>query len=861
LRPTPDGVAELLALGRGTDPIARLDDAVDRLITERMADESDEWSIPRLDDALRHAVSGTLARYGTVQGEIVLTFSETSPLTAALREAEARETILSLQHDTGSRILLVGLDGADWQIADPLIERGLLPNLKRLRERGAWGNIKALTPILSPLLWTSVATGVTADRHGVLDFLIRDPSRGELVPVNSRFRKVRALWNLFSEAELSSDVVAWWATWPAEPVNGHLVSDRVAYSLFDFDLPTGSAGGTYPASYLEEIRPQLLNDDAITYADVARFAEVTREEFEAGRARIARDRKSAYREPVNHLSKILASTRSYHRIALDLIDRGQADLTAVYYQMIDEVCHRFMHFMPPRIEGVEADDIRRYGRAVEESYVYQDQLLGDLLDRVDPGTTVIVLSDHGFQNGADRPPGQTADIEGKPGRWHRPYGILVLSGPSIVKRELDTTSLLDVAPTVLYLAGLPVPEDTDGRVLEEAIRKEFHERFPLRRIPTYEVTPFRARTPPVAESVAAVEAEIVENLRALGYVGAGSTVAVEAGTQPELPAGNTGTETITAHTNLAAVLLASGRLERAEQEIQAALALNPAFAVARRQLFSVRVRQRRYEDAMALAENLLDEESQFDERFLARVADTYKTAGRTEEGIRRFTRSVENGQWQMGAPLARLLLESGNLTAADRTARAVVARDLRNRSAMVTIFRVARVRGELANLRPLLESALEQNPRSVMHLNWLAIVHESGGDVTRAERLLLRALEANPDHGGSMANLGAFYGRHGRNDEALVVLQRALRIAPGNVDARVNLGSALARLGRLDEAIVEFERVVAEGRRDTDIYNALARAHGQLGQLAAAAGWLRRSLELDPEQTEVRETLARLEGS
>ena len=108
-------------------------------------------------------------------------------------------TIGSPVRPTGVKILIVGLDGADWQIAEPLIAAGRLPHLQSLRDEGAWGDIKTLTPALSPLLWTSVVTGTTADRHGIVDFLARDPRTGQKVPVSSRFRKVRALWNIFTD--------------------------------------------------------------------------------------------------------------------------------------------------------------------------------------------------------------------------------------------------------------------------------------------------------------------------------------------------------------------------------------------------------------------------------------------------------------------------------------------------------------------------------------------------------------------------------------------------------------------------------------------------------------------------------------
>src|SRR5262249_45163027 len=149
-----------------------------------------------------------------------------------------------------------GLDGADWDFALPMIERGELPNLARLRREGASGKILTGNPPLSPLLWTTVATGKSPDLHGITDFLVMDSARGQLTPITSDFRKVKAMWNIASDAGLTSEFVAWWATWPAESIRGIMVSDRVSYSLFSF-LERQSTPGreTFPDGYFQEIQP------------------------------------------------------------------------------------------------------------------------------------------------------------------------------------------------------------------------------------------------------------------------------------------------------------------------------------------------------------------------------------------------------------------------------------------------------------------------------------------------------------------------------------------------------------------------------------------------------------------------------
>ena len=75
-----------------------------------------------------------------------------------------------------SRFLLIGWDAADWQVIHPLLDAGLMPNLQRLIEGGVMGNVASLSPLLSPILWTSIATGKRAYAHGVSGFVARKRS-------------------------------------------------------------------------------------------------------------------------------------------------------------------------------------------------------------------------------------------------------------------------------------------------------------------------------------------------------------------------------------------------------------------------------------------------------------------------------------------------------------------------------------------------------------------------------------------------------------------------------------------------------------------------------------------------------------
>ena len=549
---------------------------------------------------------------------------------------------------TNVKIALLGLDAADWEIIDPLIAKGQLPNLARLKTRGAYGNIKTMIPALSPLLWTSVATGKTPDEHGIVDFLEKDTNTGQPVPVPSHRRKVKALWNIFTDADRSSAFIAWWATWPAEPVDGWMISDRVAYSLFGFvaDRPV-LAGATYPEDYFREVRPRLVNDGAITLEEIRRFADVTPVEFAALRRKVQDDPKEAYTDPINHLRKILASARSYQAIALDILARGQPDLFSVYYQGIDEVCHRFAHCMPPKMDMATDAEYAKYRDTVFAYYRYQDRLLGEILAKLSPDTIVFVLSDHGFQNGSSRPAHDPPYIEGKPGLWHRRYGMLIVAGPSIKPGRLDTTSLLDIAPTVLYLAGLPVAEDMPGRVLKEAIDGAFLACYPVHTLPSYEVVGRSLDDLRPAAVASVVDEEVIARLKSLGYVngakgsgteGSGATGAAGGadGSDKDTQPGGEGQALVTAHLNEADLYLKKKDYARARAAAAEALKISPESVSGLLLAMEIEQGENHYDRAIEIGRGIVAKHPDDERSVYLELGRIYKSGGRAREGIAYF---------------------------------------------------------------------------------------------------------------------------------------------------------------------------------------------------------------------------------
>lgn len=126
------------------------------------------------------------------------------------------------------RVVVLGIDGLDPVAIDLLVREGQLPTFARLRREGASGRLRSSRPMLSSILWTTIATGRPPTDHGIGHFVAID-ERGEHLPVTSAMRRVRALWNIASEGGRTVGIVGWWATWPAEAVRGTIVSDHAGY--------------------------------------------------------------------------------------------------------------------------------------------------------------------------------------------------------------------------------------------------------------------------------------------------------------------------------------------------------------------------------------------------------------------------------------------------------------------------------------------------------------------------------------------------------------------------------------------------------------------------------------------------------
>lgn len=398
---------------------------------------------------------------------------------------------------TPCRIVVLGIDGATWRAIDPLVARGDMPSFAALRASGATGDLASLPPYNSPQMWTSIATGQPPSVHGIESFTMTGAG-GKPVPSSSNLRRSPAVWNVLSQQGRKVGVVGWYVTWPAERVEGIVVSDHVRpleeSAIFwpvTAEQEAALQRRTYPEELLARIEPLFVDVD-----------EVDREEM----------REDLKLFGVKHP---YLQDETAVRVALDLRARDAYDLFLLYQHGTDVMQHLSYGPFEEHIRG-RAEATRASSRVVDY-YRYQDdnvrrivEAMGGRIDGLQvvlpAGWQLVIVSDHGFGPGT-RPnqPALTGD--------HLPEGILVLAGDAVKPGAAVTgATVLDVLPTLLHLLELPLSKELPGKVLASALT-EPHASRADRTVDRYPFTPEGGSAIP-----SPIDGQIVDELRSLGYI-------------------------------------------------------------------------------------------------------------------------------------------------------------------------------------------------------------------------------------------------------------------------------------------------------------------------------------------------------
>ena len=261
------------------------------------------------------------------------------------------------------RALVIALDGATFDLIGPWIEDGSMPNLARLRREGVSGELRSILPPVTAPAWCSFMTGKNPGKHGIFEFLMREPGSFDEIPVNSRLRAGKTLWQLLGDAGRKVLVVNVPVTYPPAPVNGCLIGD--------FLTPMGARDFTHPPELLDEIE-EATGPYQLYHVEV----------YRPGRGEAVLD----------ELDRVLEANRRANRW---LLENKEWDFAMLHVWGTDRYGHELWHVLDaehPMHDPAEAlilrDRCLAYWRRV-------DEVVGEWME-IAPDAAHVVLSDHGF---------------------------------------------------------------------------------------------------------------------------------------------------------------------------------------------------------------------------------------------------------------------------------------------------------------------------------------------------------------------------------------------------------------------------------------------------------------------------------
>jgi len=668
-----------------------------------------------------------------------------------------------------NRVLLIGWDGADWKLIDKLTRQGAMPHTQSFLERGSRGNLATLQPVLSPILWNSIATGKRAHKHGIHGFTEPMPDGKGVRPSSSTSRTCKALWNILTQEGMTTNVVSWFCSHPAEPINGICISEMFQKVKLDHQSGSTALGPladdcVHPESLREAMSELRIHPSELSEEEILLFIP--------GAAKIDQEKDPR----LMTFATLFAEMVSVHNAATFVMEQNDWDFMGVYYDSIDHFGHAFMQYHPPRMENVSEGDFEIYKDVVTGCYRFHDLILGRLMHLAGEDTTIVLCSDHGYHSDHLRPK-ETPRVPAGPAVWHRDYGIVAMAGAGIKRGErIYGANLLDITPTVLNLLGLPVGQDMDGKVLLQVIDNQWW--TPPEPIASWEdvegdagMHPKDKREDPYAAR------EALRQLVELGYI-------EEPDENQEKAAKDAARE---AKFNVARDYHHAGLLDEAAtrlEELSQESPDQPRFGVA---LARVYMRQRRFDEVRPLAEKLL---ATMEQANVERAARMDRAVRNIDEDPEKIIANAKR-QWEK-AHQQRVEAEQAKA-------------DDEQREPLTIEPGASPVDEEfLTKRKRILQEASEKlrgyDVRSAPAVNLLLGRLEAiDGDFDKALEYLGKAEQAEPRLPGLHLQLGQTYLRMRRNEEAVRAFGRALDIDGDNALAHEGLAAALTRLHRYEE--------------------------------------------------------------
>ncbi|HKI85346.1 MAG TPA: tetratricopeptide repeat protein, partial [Thermoanaerobaculia bacterium] len=503
----------------------------------------------------------------------------------------------------------------------------------------------------------------------------------------------------------------------------------------------------------------------------------------------SRSKKRDPSDPIQLFQEYAVTAQGYTAIAKKLLSERRDDLFMMYYEQVDSFSHLFMRYAPPKLPWVDEADYEKYKDMVSNWYEYQDQLLGQLLSKIDlDKTAVLIVSDHGFKSGSRRiHTVGTIDIS-RAALQHEKYGIFLAAGPHIRHGvEIKDATVFDDTPTILYYLGFPVAKDMAGKPLTEIFDPAWVKAHPVRTIPTYESKKKPNEKKHKTETYSKEQAaENMAALKALGYVNEGSekppapkgtstseSATGAGGAAPESGSSPSGKEESSPeiHNNLGRLYLQKGKVDDAKKEFEKALELDPNNS-----------------DAML------------------NLASTYNVKGQTADAEQLIKRALQVNPNSVPAlsALAELKRDEGKLDESIRLFKEALAIDNSQPSTYIGYGDVLQRAHRFKEAEKAFHDALGLNPDSFKAYYDLGVTLSNQGHLDEAIKQYRKALKINPhdpEAAKALNNLGAIALSRGDTDQAAGYFQKAVKESRINLESRFNLALIDLDRNKVDEAI------------------------------------------------------------
>lgn len=309
------------------------------------------------------------------------------------------------------RTLIIGLDGATFDLLKPMIERGFMPNLGRLISDGVHGTLTTCFPPNTGPAWTSIATGKNPGKHGIFDFFKNSGTGSGKRVINSADVLSKTLWEILSDYGKQVGVINVPVTYPPKKVNGFIVSCMLTPSI--------ESGLTYPADLTQEILREI--GDYIITVNWTHYGEKNIKAL---------------------LSDLMYCHLQRRKAVLYLMEQKSWDFLMVVFTGTDRIQHALWNYLDPNGFPPELQKDPAVEAGVISYFQELDSSIGLIRDHLDQDTTLLIISDHGFG-----PLGKKVYVN----RWLQEHGYLSVNRRRYFKSRFRGRLLLGLRGTVSCL--------------------------------------------------------------------------------------------------------------------------------------------------------------------------------------------------------------------------------------------------------------------------------------------------------------------------------------------------------------------------------------------------------------------------